>query len=149
MNNLRDYFRQLRFDINNHLGLGDIRLTIGQQEEIESLFLSEIEAFVEKVKKYGTGVGAIPETNDYAKGWNACRKRCFEEKTHQLKRELKLLKRGEMNNPNDKKIREVISFLLECCKDDIPCFGDKYIESEYNLEIIALAEFIAKGKKGE
>lgn len=31
---LREYFRVLRFDGNNHLGLGDIRLTIGQQEEI-------------------------------------------------------------------------------------------------------------------
>lgn len=31
---LREYFKQLRFDKNHHLGLGDIRLTIGQQEEI-------------------------------------------------------------------------------------------------------------------
>jgi hypothetical protein len=31
---LRKYFEQLRFDKNHHLGLGDIRLTIGQQEEI-------------------------------------------------------------------------------------------------------------------
>jgi hypothetical protein len=29
-----EWFRQLRFDKHNHLGLGDIRLTIGQQEEI-------------------------------------------------------------------------------------------------------------------
>lgn len=27
-----------------------------------------------------TGVGAIPETNDYANGWNDCRKRAFEQK---------------------------------------------------------------------
>jgi hypothetical protein len=32
--NLRECFKQLRFDKNNHLGLGDIRLTIAQQEEI-------------------------------------------------------------------------------------------------------------------
>jgi len=32
--NLREHFRQLRFDKNHHLGLGDIRLTIAQQEEI-------------------------------------------------------------------------------------------------------------------
>ena len=28
------YFKELRFNKNHHLGLGDIRLTIGQQEEI-------------------------------------------------------------------------------------------------------------------
>ena len=31
---LRKCFEQLRFDKNHHLGLGDIRLTLGQQEEI-------------------------------------------------------------------------------------------------------------------
>ena len=31
---LRECFNQLRFDKNHHLGLGDIRLTIAQQEEI-------------------------------------------------------------------------------------------------------------------
>jgi hypothetical protein len=31
---IRKCFEQLRFDKNHHLGLGDIRLTIGQQEEI-------------------------------------------------------------------------------------------------------------------
>jgi hypothetical protein len=31
---LRKCFEQLRFDKNHHLGLGDIRLTISQQEEI-------------------------------------------------------------------------------------------------------------------
>ena len=31
---LRRCFEQLRFDKNHHLGLGDIRLTIAQQEEI-------------------------------------------------------------------------------------------------------------------
>lgn len=31
---LRKYFEQLRFDKNHHLGLGDIRLTVAQQEEI-------------------------------------------------------------------------------------------------------------------
>ena len=31
---IREYFKQLRFDENNHLGLGDIRLTVAQQEEI-------------------------------------------------------------------------------------------------------------------
>lgn len=32
--NLRKCFEELRFDKNHHLGLGDIRLTIAQQEEI-------------------------------------------------------------------------------------------------------------------
>ena len=31
---IRKCFKQLRFDKNHHLGLGDIRLTIAQQEEI-------------------------------------------------------------------------------------------------------------------
>ena len=32
--NLRECFKQLRFDKHHHLGFGDIRLTISQQEEI-------------------------------------------------------------------------------------------------------------------
>ena len=32
--NLRKLFEQLRLDKNHHLGMGDIRLTIEQQEEI-------------------------------------------------------------------------------------------------------------------
>lgn len=32
--NIRKCFEQLRFDKNHHLGMGDIRLTIAQQEEI-------------------------------------------------------------------------------------------------------------------
>ena len=31
---IRKCFEQLRFDKDHHLGMGDIRLTIGQQEEI-------------------------------------------------------------------------------------------------------------------
>lgn len=31
---IRNCFERLRFNENNHLGLGDIRLTIAQQEEI-------------------------------------------------------------------------------------------------------------------
>ena len=34
VNNIRKYFEELRFDENHHLGLGDIRLTIAQQNEI-------------------------------------------------------------------------------------------------------------------
>jgi hypothetical protein len=32
--NIRECFKQLRFDKNHHLGLGDIRLTIAEQDEI-------------------------------------------------------------------------------------------------------------------
>ena len=31
---LRKFFEQMRFDKKHHLGMGDIRLTMGQQEEI-------------------------------------------------------------------------------------------------------------------
>lgn len=31
---IRKYFEQLRFDKDHHLGMGDIRLTTGMQEEI-------------------------------------------------------------------------------------------------------------------
>ena len=31
---VEEYFKQCRFDSDSHLGLGDIRLTIGMQEEI-------------------------------------------------------------------------------------------------------------------
>ena len=36
--NIMDYFKSLRVDKNHHLGLGDIRLTIGQQEELSEYF---------------------------------------------------------------------------------------------------------------
>ena len=35
---LSELFHELRHDKNHHLGLGDIRLTVGQQEEIEAMF---------------------------------------------------------------------------------------------------------------
>ncbi|MDA0768483.1 MAG: hypothetical protein O3A92_16860 [Verrucomicrobia bacterium] len=31
---LHDYFRVMRFDSKHHLGLGDIRLTLGQQDDL-------------------------------------------------------------------------------------------------------------------
>jgi hypothetical protein len=31
---IKEYFEKLRFDNNNHLGLGDLRLTVSQQEEV-------------------------------------------------------------------------------------------------------------------
>ena len=35
---IKEYFKKLRFDKNHHTELGDIRLTIGQQEEIIKMF---------------------------------------------------------------------------------------------------------------
>ena len=35
---IKEYFERLRFDPNHHIGLGDIRLTIAQQEEIIQMF---------------------------------------------------------------------------------------------------------------
>lgn len=37
---LTTYFRALRFDENHHLGLGDIRMTLGDQEELLEALLS-------------------------------------------------------------------------------------------------------------
>jgi len=34
IDDIESYFKELRFDNKSHLGLGDIRLTIGQQEDI-------------------------------------------------------------------------------------------------------------------
>ena len=38
METIEEYFERLRFDPNHHTGLGDIRLTIAQQEEIIQMF---------------------------------------------------------------------------------------------------------------
>ena len=37
MNELEEYFRNLRVDKNFHLGLGDVRLTIAMQEEVVAI----------------------------------------------------------------------------------------------------------------
>ena len=41
MEAIKEYFNKLRHDDKHHLGLGDIRLTIGQQEEIIRLIEEE------------------------------------------------------------------------------------------------------------
>jgi hypothetical protein len=38
MNPISKFFKKLRFDKDHHLGAGDIRLTLGQQEEIEAMY---------------------------------------------------------------------------------------------------------------
>lgn len=43
---LQSFFMQMRFDKNHHLGLGDIRLTAGQQDEIIEL----VDKFYQKRK---------------------------------------------------------------------------------------------------
>ena len=39
---IEEYFKKLRFYNKHHLGLGDIRLTIGQQEEIIEMFNDKV-----------------------------------------------------------------------------------------------------------
>ena len=34
----KELFKRLRFNKNHHLGMGDIRLTIGQQDALENTF---------------------------------------------------------------------------------------------------------------
>lgn len=41
---LEEYFLKLRFDKNHHLGCGDIRLTLGQQDELLAMFGTRPEA---------------------------------------------------------------------------------------------------------
>jgi hypothetical protein len=43
MNEIENYFHKLRFDKNHHLGLGDIRLTIAQQDELVALFKQKLQ----------------------------------------------------------------------------------------------------------
>jgi hypothetical protein len=45
---LSDYFRKLRFDKDHHLGLGDIRLTMHQQDEICELISNRFLEILEK-----------------------------------------------------------------------------------------------------
>lgn len=42
INWLENYFKKLRFNKKYHLGLGDIRLTIGQQEKIINKLKKEL-----------------------------------------------------------------------------------------------------------
>jgi hypothetical protein len=41
--NLEEFFLKLRFDKNHHLGLGDIRLTLAQQDELIAAFAPKME----------------------------------------------------------------------------------------------------------
>ena len=46
--NIKNYFENLRFDEDFHLGLGDIRLIVGMQEEIEAEF-SQIQSALKEL----------------------------------------------------------------------------------------------------
>ena len=48
MKSAEEYFKELRFNTNHHLGLGDVRLTIAQQEELVKQI--QLDAIEETVK---------------------------------------------------------------------------------------------------
>ena len=66
-------FKKLRFDSAHHLGLGDIRLTLGQQQEIEQIVgdllaaLEDMVACVTPLRKENARA-IISKTRD--KSWN-------------------------------------------------------------------------------
>lgn len=71
----------------NHRGMADIPSTIGYFRQavlrLEQAIREEERRMVEDIfEKHGLGigVGAIPETTDYANGWNECRKEAYERK---------------------------------------------------------------------
>jgi hypothetical protein len=87
-----EWFKKLRFDDNHHLGLGDIRLTIGQQEEIlaalaekereirgyEQRAMDADEAMIndefvlkEQIAALTADLAEKDKTPDFARGFNA------------------------------------------------------------------------------
>jgi len=50
MSEIEEYFKKLRFDENHHQGLGDIRITRGQQEEIVEMF-AQIGIEIERLRE--------------------------------------------------------------------------------------------------
>ena len=82
-----DWFRNLRFDKNHHMGMGDIRLSIDQQEQLTAA-LAQARADVEVLLRYvddtaGWGDQKLFESRDDAyemasdirEAWNALSKR--------------------------------------------------------------------------
>jgi hypothetical protein len=47
---IKEYFRNLRFDEKHHLGLGDIRITYAQQEDIIA-FVNKLVKKINKLEK--------------------------------------------------------------------------------------------------
>lgn len=52
MDRIEKYFKNLRFDENHHLGLGDIRITFAQQEQVLSL----CKAAMSELKDHGQAI---------------------------------------------------------------------------------------------
>ncbi len=71
MSDLVERFKELRFDEKHHLGLGDIRLTISEQDEITEELLAlrrDIEKLEAEAKHmlYGDHEDEPTETDGYA-----------------------------------------------------------------------------------
>lgn len=68
--NIEEFFLKLRFDPAHHLGLGDVRLTLGQQDELIAAFKRSSDVardaaryhFIRVVGYHGIGAGS--GTND-------------------------------------------------------------------------------------
>ena len=77
--NLNEYFKLLRFDPKHHLGLGDIRLTMAQQEELEAdnqRQAEEIEKYreaLESANEMCRSAASIAERKGYETNWEAFR----------------------------------------------------------------------------
>lgn len=71
MSNLAEYFRELRSNPAHHLGLGDIRLTIGQQEEIAAMTTPppEWRSAAEPPDDFRTVIGSFPMPHGAARVW--------------------------------------------------------------------------------
>ena len=59
--NIKEYFKNLRFSPAHHLGGGDIRLTIGQQEEIETELTAMRTALSQVATNLGNGSVVSPD----------------------------------------------------------------------------------------
>lgn len=65
MKNITEYFEKLRLDENHHLGLGDIRLTMSQQEEIISK-VRALEDLIESYRAYTSNINEALNSGDGA-----------------------------------------------------------------------------------
>ena len=78
MEAIKEYFNKLRHDDKHHLGLGDIRLTIGQQEEIIRLIEEEFKkVYLPQVSNNEVAVCECGSTSfdyDFQVAGNACNK---------------------------------------------------------------------------
>lgn len=64
MNSLEDYFQELRFDKKHHLGLGDIRITIFQQELIIDMAEEYAESRAKEVAREAFKAGLLANAAD-------------------------------------------------------------------------------------